>query len=186
MERPQHQQAGFRSGEGELNGVEVSHFPHQDHVGVFPQRGPQTRSEALHVKADLSLVDQALALGVNELDGILEGNDVVVLLFVDQVDHGCQGRRFSGSGGPCDQDKTGLLPAQHLNRLGQHEFPQGFDHGRNEPKSPPVTSPFDENVGPETSLALHFISEINIFPGLQQSQLLFFKQLQEQDFNLLR
>ena len=39
----------------------------------------------------LALVDSGILMTVKKLDGIFDGNDVVVLRFIDQIDNGRQG-----------------------------------------------------------------------------------------------
>jgi len=57
VEGPKHQVPRFRGGDRELNGFQIPHLPHQDHVGVFPERGPQCLPKAAGVLPQLALVD---------------------------------------------------------------------------------------------------------------------------------
>ncbi len=49
---------GLGRRDGRLDGLQVAHFAHHDHVGVLPQRPPDRLGEAGHVHADLPLVDR--------------------------------------------------------------------------------------------------------------------------------
>jgi hypothetical protein len=45
----EHQVAGFGGGDRQLNGFQIAHFPHQDHVRIFPQGCPQGIGKAAGV-----------------------------------------------------------------------------------------------------------------------------------------
>ena len=54
--------------------------------------------EVLDVGADLALVDQALVLGEHKLDRILEGEDVLAVGLVDEVEHRSDRRALARAG----------------------------------------------------------------------------------------
>ena len=51
--------ACFCGGDGELDGFQITQFPHQDHVGVFPQGGLEGIGKAAGVFTELTLVNHA-------------------------------------------------------------------------------------------------------------------------------
>jgi hypothetical protein len=55
-----------------------------------------------------------LNVSVQVLDRIFDGDDVLVPLGVDLVDHGCQRRRLARAGGTGHQDQAPRLVAQLL------------------------------------------------------------------------
>ena len=59
--------------------------------------------EAVGVAVHLALVDQAVLVLVDVLDRILDGEDVLVALGVDLVDHRRQRRRLAAAGRPGDE-----------------------------------------------------------------------------------
>jgi hypothetical protein len=71
--------------QGRLDGLQVTHLADQHHVRVLPQRGAQGVGEGVGVGVQLALVHHALLVGVQVLDGILDGDDVLVPLRVDLV-----------------------------------------------------------------------------------------------------
>ena len=73
----EHHVARFRRQQGRLDGFQVAHFAHQDHVGVLAQGGAQGAAETRRVHFHFALVDKTLLVAVKELDGIFDGNDVV-------------------------------------------------------------------------------------------------------------
>ena len=71
------QVAGLGGGQRHLDGLEVAHLADQDDVGVLAQHVLERLGERVRVVADLALVDQAVLVAVQELDGVLDGHDVV-------------------------------------------------------------------------------------------------------------
>ena len=78
VQRAEHEVAGLCSGERGSDRFEVAHLADEDHVRVLAERGAQREPEARRVGADLALVDDAVLVLVDELDGILDREDVVV------------------------------------------------------------------------------------------------------------
>ena len=74
------------------------------------------------VGVELSLVDDAGAVGVEELDWVLDRHDVFVSLAVDLVDHRRECGRFSRSSRSGNQNQTAWLAAQLLDDRRQTEF----------------------------------------------------------------
>ncbi len=85
---------------------EVPHLAEQDHVGVLAEGAAQSFGKPARVAADLALVDEALAVAVEELDRILDRQDVRGTGPVDLVDHRRQRRRLPGAGRSSDQDEA--------------------------------------------------------------------------------
>ena len=88
MQRAESQVAGFSDAQGRLDGLQVAHFADQHHVRVFTERSAQRVGEALGVGVQFALIHHTVLVHVHELDGILDGQDVVVPFGVDLVDHG--------------------------------------------------------------------------------------------------
>src|SRR5579884_681134 len=104
--------AGFGDTQRRFNGFQVAHFADQHHVRVFTKCGAQGVAERFRVRVNFALVHQAVLVLVNELDRIFNGDNVIVALGVDLVDHRRQSRRFSRTGRTCDQNETARLIAQ--------------------------------------------------------------------------
>ena len=84
--------------------------------GILAQRVLERGREALRVRADLALVDDAVAMAVDELDRILHRDDVAAALGVDLVDHRRERRALARAGRPGDQHE----PARLLRHSGDH------------------------------------------------------------------
>ena len=59
--------------------------------------------------SDLPLVDEAVFVGVDELEGIFQGDDMVVGGLVEVIDHCRQRRGLPGVRRPCHQDQARAL-----------------------------------------------------------------------------
>ena len=88
VQRTKRQMARLGDAESRLDGLEISHLAHQHHVRVFAQCGAQGLTKPFGVGVDLALVDQAVLVGMHELDRVFDGQDVFVAIAVDLVDHG--------------------------------------------------------------------------------------------------
>jgi hypothetical protein len=85
-QRGKHEVTGFRGFERDLGSLEVSHLADQDYFGRLAQSRAQCGRKVARVVADLALVDRRSFVQVKILDWIFDGDDVVVLLLVDDVD----------------------------------------------------------------------------------------------------
>jgi hypothetical protein len=71
------------------------------------------------VHADLALCDAALEVLVDELDGVLDGDDVCVAALVDAVEERGEGGGLSGAGGAGDEDEAALVVGESPDGLGE-------------------------------------------------------------------
>ena len=98
--------AGLGGFDGDLHRLEVAHFADEDDVGVFAQGCAQGGGEGARVAVDFALVDDALGRGVDEFDGVLDGDDVLVARAVDVVDHRREGGGLARASGAGDDDEA--------------------------------------------------------------------------------
>ena len=120
MQGAEGQVAGFGDAQRRFDGLQVAHFADQHHVRVFAQGGAQGVGERLGVGMHLALVHQAILVRVDEFDRVLDGDDVLVAVAVDLVDHGRQRGGFAGSGRAGDQDQAARLvahPGDHRRKV---------------------------------------------------------------------
>ncbi len=106
MQSAEDQVAGLRGLDRDRHGLQVPHLADQHDVGVFAQRGPQRHLEAAGVDANLPLVDQALLIGVDELDRVFDRHDVVGARPVNVVDQRGQRRGLARTRGAGDQHQA--------------------------------------------------------------------------------
>src|SRR5690242_8072492 len=106
--------AGLGNPQCGLNRFKVSHFADEHHVGIFTKGGSQGVAEGLGIGVHLALVYQAILVLVHELDRIFDGDDVIMALSVDLVEHRRQSCRLARAGGTGDQNQ----PAWFVTELG--------------------------------------------------------------------
>ena len=107
--------AGFGRFQDNLDGFAVAHLPHQNHLGRLPQRRAQGMSEAGRVTVQFTLMDGGALVVVQELDGIFDGDDVVVLLAIDAVKKHGQSGGLAGSGRSGDEHDA-IAQLGHIRR----------------------------------------------------------------------
>ncbi len=79
--------AGLCGFEGDVEGFDIAHFTHEDHVGILAEGAFERDCERGGVFADFSLGNSALFLLMHELDRIFHGEDMEILVLVEVVDH---------------------------------------------------------------------------------------------------
>ena len=72
--------SGFGGFESDLDGFAVAHFADENDFGRLAQRGAQCQRKCRRVGVQLALVNGRFLVAMQELDGILDGEDVVRLL----------------------------------------------------------------------------------------------------------
>ena len=133
VQRAERQVAGFGDLERGFHGFQVAHFADQDDVRILAEGGAQRVAEAVGVAVHFALVHQAVLVLVDVLNRILDGEDVLVPLRVDLVEHRRQRRRLAAAGGAGDQHQA----ARPIREVGEHrrqaELAEGADFFRNQP-----------------------------------------------------
>ena len=76
VQRAEHQRSHAGRRQRQADGLQISHFAHEHHVGVLPRGASQGRREGVGVHADLPVADDGFDVLVHELDGVLDGQDV--------------------------------------------------------------------------------------------------------------
>ena len=117
--------------------------------------------------ADLAVVDEAALALVNELDGILDGQDVVVPVLVRVVNHRGQRSGFAGAGGAGDEHEALV----HHRELAQHggqrriellEVLEGQHLAGNLAEHGGASVFLVEEVGAEAGDVRDFVAEVHI------------------------
>ncbi len=134
VHRAKDQVAGLGCLEGDVDGLGVPHLPQEDDVGVLAQGRPQGTVEGPGIEADLALAHRSPLVLVDELDGVLDGEDVGALLLVDVVDHGRQGRGLAAPRHPGDEHQAPLLGGDLLEHRRQAEGLEGGDLEGDDPQ----------------------------------------------------
>ena len=102
MKRTEHEVTGFRRGNGGPDGFDIAHLPHQNHIGILAERGPERSEKALCVVTDLELADEALIVPIDKLDRVFNRDDVALANLVDVREHRCQRGRYEDECEECN------------------------------------------------------------------------------------
>src|SRR5216683_3081472 len=78
-----------------------------------------------HVDADLALIDGALLMCVEILNRVFDGDDVPVVILVDEIDHAGEAGRLAGAGRAGDEHKTSGSHDQPANGLRHADLLKG-------------------------------------------------------------
>ena len=127
MQGGENQVAGFGGHQSGLDGGQVTHLTNQDHVRVCTEQGVQRVLEGFGIGANFPLVDDAHVGLVDVLDGVFQGDDVLVLGVVDLVQQAGQGGGLAGAGLAGDQNDALLELGELMDHLGQAQFIEGGD-----------------------------------------------------------
>ena len=127
MESRKDQVTGLGGDQGGFNGGKGAHFADQNDIGVFPEDGTEAVGIGTGVLAYLALVDDALVGGVNVLDGVFQGDDVLGLGVVDLIQQAGQGGGLAGAGFAGDQDDALVEIGEVLDVVGKTQFLKGGD-----------------------------------------------------------
>ena len=149
----------------------VAHFADQHDVRVFTKGGAQRVGEALGVSMQFALVHHAILVHVHEFDRIFDGENVVVPLGVDLVDHGSEGGGFAGAGRTGDQHQAARLFAHLADDCGKPELVERLDLEWNETEDRRCRAALIENVGAESGQSFQAEREIQ-FKVLFEAMLL--------------
>src|SRR6185503_15506271 len=106
VERGKHEVAGFRGFERNLGSLKISHLADEDYFRRLSQSRAKGGRKVSRVVSDFTLVDRRAFVQVKVLDWILDGDDVVILLLVDDVDDGGLRGALAGAGWASHEDKA--------------------------------------------------------------------------------
>ena len=122
VQRREDEVAGFRGLERRVEGVEVPNLADEQDVRVLSEHAPQRLAKAVGVGSDFALVDAALDVAVQELDGVFDRDDVRVPVLIDVVEHRRERRRFSGARDSSDENQAARHQCDPFAHLGQIEL----------------------------------------------------------------
>ena len=98
VHRREDEVAGLGGLQRGLGGLAVAQLADQDHVRVLAERAAERLVEGLGVEPDLTLVDDAALVAVQDLDRVLDRDDVLAARLVDVADDRRERRRLAGAG----------------------------------------------------------------------------------------
>ena len=119
-------------------------------------------AEGVGVGADFALDDDGLFVGVDELDGVLDGDDVLALGVVDVVHHGGEGGGLSGAGGSGDEDESAIVLADFAEDGWELEVVDGLDVGGDDAENGAGAEVVVHEVDAEAGESRDFVGEVLI------------------------
>ncbi len=159
--------AGRRGLQGCAGRLQIPHLADEDHVRVLAGRRAEGGGEGAGVGADLALVDQSEVVGVDDLDGILDGHDVTAPGGVDVADHRRRGRRLARPRGTGHEDQPPMLLRQLPHRGGQAQRVERRASALHPPQDQADLSELGERRGPEAGAVGQGVGEVGLGAGLE-------------------
>src|SRR2546427_1435378 len=95
MQRGHDQVTRLGSFEGDLDRFAVAHLANENDLRRLPEGGSQSQREGWCVGMQFALMDSRFLVAMQELDGVLDGEDVIGLVFVHLVENGGECRRLA-------------------------------------------------------------------------------------------
>src|ERR1700730_8900516 len=111
------------------------------------------------------MVDKAFLVAVQKRDVAVDVNQVVGAAGVDAIDHGGEGRGFTGTSGAGDEHEAALLFANSIDDGGKIELFGGTDLSWNYAQDHANVATLLENVDAEATEAGYAVSHVQ-FGGL--------------------
>ena len=140
-------------------------------VRVLAQHAAQGALEGRRVLADLALVDDRVAVAVQELDRVLDRDDVLVHRPVHVVDHRRERGRLAGAGRAGEQDDPALLLGEPGDDGGKVELLDRLDVHGDGAHDDRDGAALVEGVDAEAREALHRVGEVDLVLGLELGEL---------------
>ncbi len=167
VERREDQVTYLGGGERRGDRLVVTHLADQDHVGVLAHDVAERIGVALGVDPDLALVHDALLIGVQHLDRVLDRDDVAFSGAVDVVDHRGQRGRLARAGGTGHQDESTRLVGETPEDLREAEFGDAGALGGDTAQGDSDAATLMEDVDPETADTADRVGEVELVAVLE-------------------
>ena len=109
--------AGLGRLQRRLGALGITELADQDHVGVLTQGAAKRGEVRLRVDPDLTLVDDAALVVVQDLDRVLDRDDVLPPRLVDVVDDRGERGRLAGAGRAGYEHEAAVLVGHRADAL---------------------------------------------------------------------
>ena len=153
-----------------LRRLGVAQLADQDRVRVLAQHAPERLGEALRVEPDLALVDDAVAVGMEDLDRILDRDDVLVPRPVDVVEHRRERRRLARAGGAGDEHEAAVLAGEAADAGRQAQLLEARHVARDDAEGERDGAALAEGVDAEARQALGRVGEVEVAALVERPQ----------------
>ena len=119
------------------------------------------------IAADFALIDEALAVGVDVLNGVFDRDDVFFVGSIEVIDHRGEGRRFARPRRSGDEDEAARQFGKLAQDRGQRQFFERAYFVWNVAKRPCHRSALYEDVSAETSDVFDTERKIELIFGVK-------------------
>ena len=145
-----------------LRGLGVAQLADQDRVRVLAEHAAQRLGEVGGVEPDLTLVDDAVAVGVEDLDRVLDRDDVLVARAVDVVEHRRERRRLARAGRARDEHEAAVLLGEPLHARRQAQLLEARHLARDHAERERDRAALAEGVDAEAGQALGGVRDVEV------------------------
>ncbi len=168
VHRRQHEVARLGRLKGRLRRLAVAKLADQDDVRVLPQRPAKRLVERVRVDADLTLVDDARLVPMEDLDGILDRDDVLASRSVDVTDDRGKRRRLARPGGAGDENEAAVLACELLDAGGQAQAGEVGNGARNDAEGERDVAALTKGVQTKARQTGHVVGGVELAGALEE------------------
>ena len=119
-------------------------------------------AEGFGVVSNLAVDDDGFFDRMDELDRVFDRDNVLGEIRVNVIDHRGERGRFAGAGGSGDDDETFLEVAEFFEGLGEFEFVEGEDLGRDLAEDGGLAPVVAKEVGAEAGETGDLVGEVEV------------------------
>ena len=145
-----------------LGGLGVAQLADQDRVRILAEHAAQRLREVGGVEPDLTLVDDAVAVGMEDLDRVLDRDDVLVARAVDVVEHRRERRRLARAGRARDEHEPAVLLGEALHARRQAQLLEARDVAGDHAERERDVAALAVGVDAETGQALGGVRDVEV------------------------
>ncbi len=146
--------------ERDLDRFAVAHLPNENDLRCLPEGGSQGQCEGWRVGMQFALMDGRFLVAVQELDGVLNGEDVMGLVFVHLVENGGECGRLARTRGASHQHDPISQIDNFLQRGGQIQLLESGDFVGNDAHHYGAASALPKDIYTETRHTRNSIGQI--------------------------
>lgn len=143
--------ASLRCGQCNFHRGTVSNFPDENCFWRLTQCRPQSVREIRKVLSQFALIQEGLLMGMNELNGILECDNVNWLRSIQLIDHCGESRRLAAAGCAGDEDDAVFFFHDLMEDGRQTDARESWNFGLEPAHHDRVASSLTENIDAKTS-----------------------------------
>jgi len=171
---------------GCADGGQVAQFADYDYVWVVAEGMNQGGMEGAGTMPQFPLLDDALIVAEQKLDGVFDGDNVSLRCLVEVIEHGCQGGGLAASSLTGYQDESSGLEDKLFADLGQAQFIYGWYPERYEAEGEAYGASLFERADAELGKSMNAVGEIQLQFAAKDVSLLFCGDLFEYGLNIIR